>query len=195
MIGVEFDKLNAIVDFIYYGEANIYQEHLPDFLNIASKLNLKVINGEASKNSVNNQNFIQEDGKNQLESDVSVNSIFDTSYGNHVKQEKVYTDVHVYGSEKQNPFEREFSKDGFSRDFHELDQKIMSMIVLGHNRLANGKQRAAVCQVCGKEAQTSLIKDHIEANHIEGITIPCNLCEKKFRTRSAFRSHVRDQHH
>ena len=68
-------------------------------------------------------------------------------------------------------------------ELQDLDQKVMSMMVLGHNMIGkgNGKQRASICQVCGKEGQTSLIKDHIEANHLDGITIPCNLCEKTFR--------------
>ena len=85
-------------------------------------------------------------------------------------------------------------KEDFAGDLQELDQKVISMMVLGHNMLANGKQRASVCQVCGKEGQTSLIKDHIEANHLEGISIPCNLCEKTFGSRKTLRHHKLHQH-
>ena len=35
----------AIVDFLYCGEANIYQENLDAFLNIAEELDLKGLNG------------------------------------------------------------------------------------------------------------------------------------------------------
>ena len=38
------------------------------------------------------------------------------------------------------------------------------------------------------------IKDHIEVNHLDSVTIPCNLCDKTFRSRNALRQHSK-QHH
>ena len=46
MKGMKSEDLVAIVDFLYYGEANIYQENLDTFLNIAEELQLKGLNGE-----------------------------------------------------------------------------------------------------------------------------------------------------
>ena len=57
------------------------------------------------------------------------------------------------------------------------------------NKYANGHCKADRCKECGKEGMGSAIKDHIEANHIVGIDLPCNLCEKNFRTRNALRRH------
>ena len=62
------------------------------------------------------------------------------------------------------------------------------------NRIASGRQLADVCKVCGKEGRGSAIKDHIEANHLEGIIIPCNLCKNTFRSQKGYRRHNR-QHH
>ena len=45
MRGLKFEDLLAIVDFLYYGEANIYQENLDNFLTIAEELDLKGLNG------------------------------------------------------------------------------------------------------------------------------------------------------
>ena len=42
-----------------------------------------------------------------------------------------------------------------------------------------------VCNVCGKESKQGNMKNHIEANHLEGISVPCNFCEKLFRSRNA----------
>ena len=39
------DDLTAIIDFLYYGEANIYQENLDSFLAIAEELQLKGLEG------------------------------------------------------------------------------------------------------------------------------------------------------
>ena len=38
MRGMEFTDLKAIVDFLYYGEANIYQENIDNFLKLADEL-------------------------------------------------------------------------------------------------------------------------------------------------------------
>ena len=45
MRGMKSENLLSIVDFLYYGEANIYQENLDTFLNIAEELQLKGLNG------------------------------------------------------------------------------------------------------------------------------------------------------
>ena len=55
-------------------------------------------------------------------------------------------------------------------------------------------RKANVCKVCGKEGQIVAIRDHIEANHLEGVAIPCNFCEKTFRSRHSLRNHRRSQH-
>ena len=76
-----------------------------------------------------------------------------------------------------------------SGELQDLDAKIKSMMILGENRTQDGKQTATVCQVCGKEGYRTQIRDHIEANHVDGLVVPCNLCEKTFRYRNALRNH------
>ena len=51
-----------------------------------------------------------------------------------------------------------------------------------------------VCNVCGKEGKHSQVRDHIEANHLEGVSILCNFCEKIFRTRDNCRKHQTKDH-
>ena len=41
MRGLKFEDLLAIVDFLYCGEANVFQENLDSFLSIAEELQLK----------------------------------------------------------------------------------------------------------------------------------------------------------
>ena len=77
----------------------------------------------------------------------------------------------------------------------ELDQKVKSLMEKGQNMfsVSHGKgmmKMASVCKVCGKEGQNVAIRDHIEANHLEGIILPCNFCAKTFRSRSYLRRHM-----
>jgi len=65
------------------------------------------------------------------------------------------------------------------------------MIEKSENKYANGNYLADRCRVCGKEGMGRNIKDHIEANHLDGIIIPCNLCDKTFRSRIGLRQHGR----
>ena len=77
----------------------------------------------------------------------------------------------------------------------ELDERINSMMRKSENLCRGGSRKADICTVCGKEGQGRDIKDHIEANHLEGLSIPCNYCEKIFMSRSSFRTHNKRFHH
>ena len=81
-------------------------------------------------------------------------------------------------------------------DTEVLDQQVKSMIIFSDNADPYGKrgQRARICKVCGKEGSQQLIMNHIEANHITGISIPCDLCGKAFGSRNALTLHKSRNH-
>ena len=54
--GVRTKELKAIVDYIYYGEVNVYQEDLKDFLTIAEELGIK---GLAKDSTQTENNYLQ----------------------------------------------------------------------------------------------------------------------------------------
>jgi len=65
-------------------------------------------------------------------------------------------------------------------DTTELDQKIKSMI-----DVIDG---VFTCKVCGKTAKLKTnLNNHIET-HIEGLSFPCQQCEKTFRSRVFFKN-------
>ena len=57
-------------------------------------------------------------------------------------------------------------------DFENLDQQVKAMVKHSDNASPFGKGKARVCKVCGKEGRMKYIKNHIEANHIGGISLP-----------------------
>ena len=77
-----------------------------------------------------------------------------------------------------------------SGELEGLNEKVKVMLEKSHNVAANGK-KLFICRVCGKEGEYMNVKRHIEANHLEGVSIPCNLCEKTSRSRHALTMHVR----
>ena len=49
MRGLKSEDLVAIIDFLYHGEANVYQENLHSFLAIAGELQLKGLHGNQTE--------------------------------------------------------------------------------------------------------------------------------------------------
>ena len=87
-------------------------------------------------------------------------------------------------------------KHELSGDMNELDGKIQSMIARGDNmvRHSNRMIKAYVCQVCEKSGLKTNIRYHSETNHLEGISKPCNICDKTFRSRMSLRIHQSRYH-
>ena len=52
MRGVKMADLAAVVDFMYHGETNIFQENIDNFLGLAQELKLKGLSGENSSQGV-----------------------------------------------------------------------------------------------------------------------------------------------
>ena len=80
----------------------------------------------------------------------------------------------------------------FSGDFQELDK--ISQLMMG--KTANKKYGMPLykCKECGKEAISGAMKKHIEANHLEGISLPCNFCKKTFRCKNSLAMHNHRKH-
>ena len=165
MRGMKSDDLLAIVDFLYRGEANVFQEKLDSFLVIAEELQLKGLMGKMEENF--------KDFEYNEKSLLQTFSI-DTS----AKVPKPSLKIPV--NKIHNP-----------GDLEELGKQVKSFMEKSQNKLADGSRFKDRCKICGKEGFAKSIKDHIEANHIEGIIIPCNLCDKNFRSRNGLRLHNR----
>ena len=83
------------------------------------------------------------------------------------------------------------SNENFLGGLVELDEKIKSMYA--KNKIDG--TTTYTCQMCGKKDRSmSHMRDHMEANHIEGISLPCNICNKILRSRNCLRKHIFSQH-
>ena len=183
---IKSENLLAIIDFLYNGEANIFQENLDEFLNLADELQLKGLNGTKYEGE---ENITNQTDKFPLPSTKGKNDPFDTkvSLQNKSLISESYSDEHFTSN-----MTVALPKHEFSGEMSELDGQIDTLMSRSETMVRGANKqmiKAFVCQVCGKEGQKTNIKDHIEANHLEGISIPCSLCEKIFRSRNALRIH------
>jgi len=190
MRGVTSEDLGAIVDFLYFGEANVYQEKIDAFMAIAEELNLKGLTGNGNdvkvkteEEEVHKGNTNKEPTKQKImkhRKNVNPENIFGcTSNRNEISERTVAT-----------------TNCALSADQQELDDQIKSLMSKSGNFIKEGKHmiKATICTLCGKEGKLSQIKDHIETNHVEGVSFPCNICEKICRSRKRMADHKRTNH-
>ena len=83
-------------------------------------------------------------------------------------------------------------KNIFTGEVQKLDDRIKSMWIKNN---VDG-QCVYVCKPCGKKYKSlSHIKEHIESFHIQGMSHPCNICAKVFKTRVGLRKHRKFKWH
>jgi len=80
-----------------------------------------------------------------------------------------------------------------SGNLQELDEKCDSMMERTLAKCFNGLPLIK-CKSCGKEGINNDVKRQIGAQHLEGIFLPSNSCEKTFRTRRALSCHLTKDH-
>ena len=87
--------------------------------------------------------------------------------------------------------EKSFAIDFISGDLHELDKRVKSMMEKSQRTIPGRKEKAYIytCNLCGKEGEVTAIRDHIEAKHLEGVSLPCDNCGKILRSRVLLRKH------
>ena len=189
MRGIKSVDLVAMVDFLYCGEANVYQEYLNSFLAIAEELQLKGLQGSNDLNGFNETEVHKEPLPRESKQKYKTNPM--TSDIRREPEE----------SREQNEVKRAESNAlaiplSMSADLQRIEDTVKSMMETSQNMLKVGKirVRGKICNVCGKEGHPTDIKRHIERNHLEGVSIPCNHCDKIFRSRPGLSQHVSKYH-
>ena len=193
MRGVKSENLTAMVDFFYHGEANVFQENLDSFLALAEELQLKGLRGNQTEKEASPEVFsTPEKRKGPSKLPKSKASSKQHSLNVQNKNESIETGI------VESTFETAVALTDHTTnntDIESLDQQVKSMMIFSDNA-APGKAagRARICKVCGKEGSMQSIMQHIESNHINGISIPCDFCGKSLNSRAAMANHKSQQH-
>ena len=187
MKGFKAAVLVAVVDFIYHGEVNIYQDDLDGFLALAEELQLKGLAGSKS------------------EPENPVNSPI-TSNQRHLyipKQEIVQLEATTKNKSHDEPLE-----DFASNYLNSSVVPFTGKIYLSSNILMNdlkskiesmmdeftGREYRFKCNVCGKTTTNKQIMNRHVERHIEGLAYPCNLCGKACSSSHNLQMHISRDH-
>ena len=125
--GFQSKYFSSILDFVYFGEANVYQEDLDPFLAIAEEIKLKGLTGQSSSDVLEEQ-----EKTGQSEPAMTSKDWFQTS----TTSTKESTTPHASGN-----LSKELVVQGQSgTDQQALDEKVKSMMGKGQRMISNGKQ-------------------------------------------------------
>ena len=183
--GFQSKDFLSILDFLYNGKANVYQEDLDSFFAIAEEIQLKNLTG------LNTTALVEEQQDAKFSETMHENNDFSKKEPTTLSQ-----DVIPNGN-VQSKITSSLAVPNQSRtDMEALDEKVKSIMKRGANTIpagtAHGKPKQAIswiCKLCGKEGRSHVIRDHIETNHLKGICLPCDLCNKTFSARGNLKKH------
>ena len=171
MMGLKAKNMLAMMDFIYLGEASMYEEDLDGFLAIAKKLQIKGL-AESERNTLG---------------DIEKHTEADRLQKSKLPREQIK-------SFDENPVVSEDDKKSvIAVDDCMTGLDYSSMMI----KINDGEFKCAQCTVCGKTTKgkdaTRDLKRHIET-HIDGLSYPCKICGKFSRTSRGLLHHKSKYH-
>ena len=173
MEGINFNEMENILNYIYYGEVNINQDDLDRFLNTAQRLKLEGLISQDGETGIKRQN--DDDYQVDIEEDsceqeiINVKEVPGNGQLNYLKR-KIIIDSAEYGS------------------IEELDAKIMEHV----EKDDNGKWKCTICEKTKFKCQRDA-REHLEI-HFDGLSFPCPDCDAKPKSRKGLRLHIARNH-
>ena len=190
MRGLNSRGLKSILDFMYHGETNIYQDELDNFLSLADELQLKGLTLNETEKPFEDKENIQNTYENLIEKE-NVKYIALSKSESSVKLETTKSEIEQF---EENDYYKTISADDSFKtslvavdNTDDLEQKISSMLTK-----VNGQWTCTLCQKAVRD-KTNMTQ-HIEAKHIEGVSHSCNMCGKVGRSAYGLGKH-RSRYH
>ena len=161
-----------MLDYIYQGEVQIYQEHLDRFLNIAKKFNLDgLVAPDDNSDNCKDEDF-KASSKYYQENDYESLTLNEDT----IPTPKIVKERSV-----------KIPSQTFEANNSEVDSKFEELVVNENNMWR--------CTVCNKTMKyKSDMKRHLES-HLSGLSYDCQICGSTFRSVDSLRRHkYRKQH-
>ena len=217
MRGCKFEDLSAVVDFLYYGEANVFQENLDCFLALAGELQLKGLSGNDQDEKAHKpKSQLQSNKKKQKSSrktkidenqpvaandsfkDPNIQSLKKEGTANANDQVEMAEDLQGKDQEIRSMMDMVNQVNQLDQvnlvdqveQVNLVDQEIRSMMEKSKVNFDSAGRSATICKVCGKEGQQANIWNHIEAKHLTShVSYTCDFCGKSSGSRNAMFLH------
>ena len=173
--GISSNDLDNILEFVYNGEVNIYQDQLDRFLEVAQRFKLEGLLGD------------QDQGPS--EDDNSLDDLLPFP-SRELKEFPNLPETRRMKSESKRasiPLDEQSIVSVNAGDYSEIDEKL-------YENMEKTKDGKYSCKLCDRVMQAKTrMKEHVET-HMDNLSFPCNNCEKVFRSRHSLKMHTFRQH-
>ena len=185
--GVSSVNIGLILDYIYYGEVNIYQEQLDSFLESAQKLEISGLIGETESE---HQSFRQNQKPGSCNNKMKIEDQIPFSTDNTGSSLATTNDIGIAKQKRQ--YSRTTTRDvpkifvgNMTPEEIEAQTKEMYQKIDG----------VWTCLHCGKTSSgmSCNIRFHVET-HMEGLCYTCTVCSKEFRSKNSLNTHKNTSH-
>ena len=184
--GFKAKDLHSILDFMYHGVAEIYQENLDAFLAVAEQLQLKGLTGEQGEDKEHTKYVEKKTNTNS--DDLLTTNTSAQPLKNEI--EPYYNGEYDSNMVVARPVAQVSFSGGSAED---LKATLWSMISQNGTLLT--------CTVCGKSKDKTQdmyskkhMESHVESLHTKGVVYDCNKCDKTFRPKNAHHKHTQQVH-
>ena len=169
--GVSSVNLEYILDYIYNGEVNIFQEQLDSFLENAQKLEIEgLIGQEGMTDDTKNESIYQEE-----------ENVTPSAQAKHLSRTNDNKEVITRRQYKRPPNSDASKIDVTSFTSEEIEEKIKEL----HQKI-NGVWTCMVCDYTSSKSTN--VRKHVE-KHMDGLSYSCDLCNREFRLINSLNSH------
>ena len=170
LTGIHSKHLHGVMEYIYEGEVQVYQDDLEDLLSIADKLKINGLSG--NKNSMKEENILEN---------------YDSTEDEDIAPTTTYTDCNSIS---------EFSDDIKMTKTRQKSERSVSLVGASYTEVKQAVDELIMkegemwlCKTCGKRTKkNNQIRYHAEI-HIDGLSFPCPICEDTFRSRNLLAKH------
>ena len=171
--GLNTKDVRNMMDYMYNGELQIFQDDLDRFLNVAQRFKLEGLIND------------QDEEVNVKETELEHFNNKDTNLHNSFVN---LNDKTKTKPERQDRAIAKASTDSNPVNISEIDVQIEQNIIKNLDGTYS-------CNMCGKNSGRNMghCKNHIET-HLEGLSFTCPLCEKTFRSRPSLAMHKSTKH-
>ena len=182
LAGVTSVELGFILDYIYNGEVNIFQEQLDSFLECAQKLEVEGLIGGNDDH----------DPESKGESTFDINN--DSFHHDQAEDKQVVNIEKTLNTRKQQPRAPRYITDKRITKF-DVSSMTSEEIEKKTDELIEKRDGCWSCRACDYSTsfKNGTMKRHIET-HFEGLSYTCTFCNKEFRSLNSLYKHKTVSH-
>ena len=175
--GVDSGEINLMMDYIYQGEVQIYQESLDRFLEIANKFKLDGLLASEDEDTGEAKMF-DNTATSKAQDEVWKKDLTPPTVSNKPKTQHIVQERSL----------KIANNEVYEANTSEVNEKFQELVV-------QEPDRSFRCTVCNRTmSHKGSMRRHLET-HLTGLSYDCPTCEKTFRSSNALATHKSSEKH